>query len=444
VKPSYETAKSIIDRLRQGGHQALLAGGCVRDYLLGREPKDFDIATSARPEVVQALFPHSEAVGAQFGVILVIEDGAAYEVATFRTEGPYQDGRRPESVVFSTPQEDASRRDFTVNGLFDDTDNGEILDFVKGQADLDARLIRCIGDPDRRFEEDKLRLLRAARFAAELGFEVEPATLRALQTHASQASSVAWERTAVEFTKLLACPGRRRGLELMDRTGLLKALIPELEAGKGCSQPPQFHPEGDVWVHTLLLMEKLEDPGPALAWAGLLHDIGKPATRSQEPGDRIRFNRHDSVGADLARGICQRFKLSAALTESVVTLVADHLRLDQVYEMRLSTLKRLLRRDDIEDLLALHKADCLASHGGMEIYDFCRHRLEEFRRLGDEQALRPRPLLTGDDLIRLGYQPGPSFKAMLEALETEQLEGRLSAASEAEAFLQSKFGPSTG
>ena len=439
MNPSFAGALTIIRVLRAYGYEALLAGGSVRDRLMGREPKDFDIATSARPDQVREAFERTEAVGEAFGVILVILDGAAYEVATFRQDGEYRDGRHPSSISFASPEEDALRRDFTVNAMFFNPDNQEILDFAGGQADLEKKIIRAVGDPNLRFEEDKLRVLRAVRFAVQLGFEIEPGTWAAAKGYAAQISVVAWERIQVELTKILTSPNPRRGIELLDEACLIEPLLPELLPMKGCSQPEQFHPEGDVWVHTLMVMQSLRSPSPRLAWAGLLHDVGKPPTWSQEPGDRIRFNQHESEGAKMAETVCRRLKMSGDSLEGVVTLVADHLRLNPVKEMKLATLKRLLRREDFKDLLELHRADCLASHGGLDLYDYASAKLAEFEAAAASESLRPEPLLDGADLITLGYQPGPLFKEILGAVEDEQLEGRLTGKDAALSFVKSKY-----
>jgi len=415
----------VIRSLRAAGHTAYLAGGCVRDSLLGRAPKDYDVATSARPEQVQALFARTEAVGAAFGVVLVLEQGQAVEVATFRDDGEYSDGRRPDEVRFSTPERDAQRRDFTINGMFQDPESGQVLDFVGGSADLDARLLRAIGEPERRFQEDRLRVLRAVRFAAELGFALEPRTAAAVKAFAPKLQGLAWERVASELTRLLLCPGRARGLKLLSELGLAEALLPELLAMQGCQQPPQFHPEGDVWVHTLLALEALKEPSPALAWATLLHDIGKPACFSQEPGDRIRFNRHEAVGADLAEAVCKRLRLSQELSLGICTLVRDHLLVGHADRLREAKLKRLLRRPDLAELLELHRVDCLASHGDLSMQAFCKAKMAEFEAQGREASLLPKPLLNGHDLIQLGMKPGPRFSRILESLEDEQLEGRV-------------------
>jgi putative nucleotidyltransferase with HDIG domain len=437
---SLRGALTIIRTLRAFNHEALLAGGCVRDRLLGLEPKDFDIATSARPEQVAEAFEHTEGVGAAFGVVLVVVDGAAYEVATFRKDGPYQDGRRPLGVEFCSPEEDAARRDFTVNGLFYDPDRDEVLDFVGGQADLKAGLLRAIGDPAARFEEDRLRVLRCVRFACQLGFRIDPATWAAAKGFSGKMAALAMERVGQELGKILASPKPRLGLELLDNARLVEALLPELLAMKGCTQPPEFHPEGDVWEHTLGVLQALPADGPqskALAWAALLHDMAKPATRTVS--DRIRFHGHETLGAEQARAVCGRMKLSNELTEAVATLVADHLRLDPIKQMKLSTLKRLLRRDDLEDLLRLHKADCLGSHGNLELYHYARARQKEYEGAEASVGLRPQPLIDGADLIAWGYVPGPAFKEILGMVEDEQLEGRLVDKTAAKNFVEAQY-----
>ena len=437
---TYSGALTILRMLRAFGHEALLAGGCVRDRLRGVAPQDFDIATSALPEQVMQAFPATEPVGAAFGVVLVILDGAAYEVATFRKDGAYHDGRRPEGVEFSSPEEDAARRDFTVNGLFYDPDADLVLDFVNGQEDLRKGLLRAIGDPLARFEEDRLRVLRCVRFACQLGFAIEPRTWVAVKAFAGRLDGLARERVAQELTKILTSPRPRLGLELLEQAGLLNDVLPELLAQQGCTQPPEFHPEGDVWEHTLRVVQAVADDGPpskALAWAALLHDVAKPATRMVT--DRIRFHGHEAAGAEVARAIGHRLKLSGELTDAVAALVADHLRLDPIKQMKLSTLKRLLRRDDIEDLLALHKADCLGSHGDLELYVIARAKQAEFAQADASAGLRPEPLVDGADLIGWGYTPGPRFKEMLMLVEDEQLEGRLATKAAARAFVEGRF-----
>ena len=437
---TYANALAILRTLRAHGHEALLAGGSVRDRLRGVEPKDFDIATSAKPAQVREVFEVTEAVGEAFGVILVILEGAAYEVATFRSDGDYADGRHPSSITFSSPEEDALRRDFTVNGMFYDPDIDEVIDFVGGQEDLKAGVLRAIGDPQARFTEDRLRVLRAIRFACQLGFQIEPATWEAAKTFAYKMSDLAWERIAAELSKILMSPQPRRGLELLDEAGLLNIFLPELIPMKGCTQPPEYHPEGDVWEHTLRVVQAVSDQGPpsaALAWAGLLHDVAKPATRTVS--DRIRFHGHEGAGATMAREILQKMKLSNELIDGCCDLVADHLRFNQIKDMRLATLKRLLRRDDIDELLALLKADCLGSHADLELYDIARAKQAEFGAAEAMLSLRPEPLIDGADLIAWGYVPGRQFKDILGAVEDEQLEGRITDKEAAKAFVLEQF-----
>ncbi len=440
---AYEGALKVLEGLRGRGHRALLAGGCVRDRLRGVEPPDYDIATSAPPEEVQAAFPRTEAVGAAFGVVLVLIDGEAYEVATFRGEGPYLDGRHPSSVRFVDERSDALRRDFTVNGMFLDPTDGSVLDYVGGRADLEAGVLRAIGDPMERFSEDRLRVLRCVRFACQLGFRIEPATWEAVRGFAGKLGPLAAERVSAELTKILLSPRPRLGLELLDASGLLAALLPELLPMKGCPQPPEFHPEGDVWEHTLRTLQALADEGPIppeLAWGALLHDVGKPATLTET--DRLRFHGHESVGAAMARELLARLRLGRDLIEGACALVADHLRFDPWPAMRVSTRKRLLRRPDLGSLLRLHRADCLGSHGQLGLY---QRVLEDRAALESEAgALRPPPLVTGRHLIAWGYVPGPGFKAMLEAVEDEQLEGRVADVESARRFLEGAFPPPAG
>ncbi|HTB22473.1 MAG TPA: CCA tRNA nucleotidyltransferase [bacterium] len=441
MPPTYAGALSVLNILRTSGHQALLAGGCVRDRLRAVEPLDYDIATSASPQEVQAAFPSTEPVGAAFGVVLVIAGGAAYEVATFRADGPYLDQRRPSAVRFASAEEDARRRDFTVNGMFYDPDKDAVLDFVGGRRDLDAGLLRAIGDPAERFNEDRLRILRCVRFACQLGFSIEPATWEAVKRQPRPLEGLAFERINAELTKILRSPRPRLGLELLDEAGLLEALLPELAPLKGCPQPPQFHPEGDVWEHTLRVVQAAADlsggaPSAALAWGALLHDVGKPPTKTFT--DRLRFHGHEVEGARMARALFERLKVGKELSDAACTLVADHLRLDPIKQMKVATLKRLLRRADIEDLLTLHKADCLGSHGDMEFYELARAKQAEFAR-DEVVGLRPPALLDGTDLIAWGYAPGPLFKAVLDAVEDEQLEGRLADKAAAKDFVETRF-----
>jgi poly(A) polymerase len=420
-----ELAERICATLRRSGHQAYLVGGCVRDLILGREPADYDVATDARPERVQELFPRSLSVGAKFGVILVVDDEAQVEVATFRSDIGYTDGRHPDAVAYSTtPQEDVQRRDFTINGLLMDRATGEVLDFVGGRADLSAGIVRAIGDPLRRFEEDKLRMLRAVRFAARFGFRIEPETMAAIQKLAPRVLEVSLERIRDELTKLLTEGAARRGFELLDETGLLAVVLPDIARMKGVEQPPQFHPEGDVWIHTRMMLEKLPPHcSPTLAWGVLLHDVGKPPTfaPAKGPGTRIRFDGHVEVGARMAEHICRTLRFSNEDVEQVVSLVANHMRFKDVREMRTSTLKRFVRLPHFEEHLELHRVDCLASHGSLDAYTF----VQQFLLETPPEKVYPPKLVTGDDLKGMGLVPGPRFKEILLAIEEAQLEGRL-------------------
>jgi poly(A) polymerase len=436
MKPR-ELADRICATLRSSGHQAFLVGGCVRDLVLGREPSDYDISTDARPERVQEIFPHSLAVGAKFGVILVVEEGAQVEVATFRSDIGYSDGRHPDRVVYSdSPQEDVLRRDFTINGLLMDPATCEVLDFVDGRADLRAGIVRAIGDPRVRFAEDKLRMARAVRFAARFGFQIEPETLAAAQGVAAQITQVSPERVREELTKLLTEGAARRGFELLDETGLLAVVLPDVARLKGVEQPPQFHPEGDVWIHTRMMLEKLQPRCSAtLAWGVLLHDVGKPPTFAPAtgPGSRIRFDGHVEVGARMAESICRELRFSNDDIDQIETLIANHLRFKDVKQMRQATLKRFVRLDRFEEHLELHRLDCLASHGNLEAYDFVRKFLADT----PPEQVRPPRLVTGDDLKGMGITPGPRFKEILLAVEEAQLDGRFSDRESALEFARS-------
>jgi poly(A) polymerase len=434
-----ELAHSICETLRRHGHQALLCGGCVRDLLLGREPADYDVTTDATPEQVMALFPESVAVGAQFGVVRIPRDGLQVEVATFRADVGYSDGRHPDAVVYSrAPSEDVQRRDFTLNGLLMRPETGEVLDFVGGQADLKAGVIRAIGEPDRRFTEDKLRLLRAVRFAARFGFTIEPATFEAIRRRAPEVTTVSAERVREELTKLLTEGAARQGFELLDRTGLLSSILPEIAAMKGVEQPPEYHPEGDVWIHTGMMIERLPAGCPAsLAWGVLLHDVGKPPSFRpvSETGDRIRFDGHVEVGVRMTEQICRRFRFSGEDTEQIVALVANHMRFKDVEQMRPATLKRFLRLSRFEEHLELHRLDCLSSHRRLDIYE----SLQRILRETPAEQIRPARLLTGNDIARMGYVPGPVFSEILRSLEDAQLEGQIKTREEAEKFVGRKF-----
>lgn len=437
-------AERVCRVLRDAGYQAYFVGGCVRDILLEREPADYDVATDATPDRVQQLFPHSLAVGAQFGVIVVTENSPAggslqVEVATFRSDIGYSDGRHPDRVVYAkTPQEDVKRRDFAINALLLDPETDDILDFVGGRDDLRAGIIRAIGNAEDRFREDKLRMVRAVRFAARFRYAIEEATFAAIMKLAPEIHQVSAERIRDELTKLLTEGEARRGFELLDETRLLPELLPEIARMKGVEQPPQFHPEGDVWIHTLLMIEKLPpNCAPTLAWGVLLHDVGKPPTFKPPSGsgDRIRFNEHAEIGTRMAEDICRRLRFSNEDTAQIAALVANHMRFKDVLQMKPATLKRFVRLDRFEEHMKLHRLDCLSSNGNLDNYEFMCRFLDET----SPEQVRPPRLLTGDDLVRLGYRPGPTFKAILEALEEAQLNGTLQTREEALRLVQDKF-----
>ena len=428
-------ALEIINRLRQNGHEAYLVGGCVRDRLLGRTIKDLDVATSAKPDQVLTLFPSAKAAGASFGVVLVRDGEATVEVATYRTDHDYRDGRRPSAVTFTaTAEEDVRRRDFTINGMLQDPIAGQVLDFVGGRSDLDRRLIRAIGDAGSRFTEDKLRMLRAVRFAARLTFRIEEKTMQAIQAHAHEITQIAPERIREELNRILTEGGPRRGFELLDESGLLEHILPEVAAMQGVEQPPQFHPEGDVWTHTLMMLEGLVEPTVTLAWGTLLHDVGKPDTFTET--DRIRFNGHVARGVELTAQICARLRFSNADSEQISALVANHMKFMEVTRMRPAKLKRFLWQSDFGEHLELHRQDCLSSHGGLANYEFVSEKLEELER---QQPEPPPPLITGDDLKAMGYTPGPLFSEILSTVEEEHLDGNLSDRDSAIAFVGERF-----
>src|SRR5450755_4514438 len=452
-------AANIVRMLREHGHQAYFAGGCVRDLLLQREPADYDVATDATPRQVMQLFPQTFAVGEQFGVVLVPqrlddpivtgedarrstgERRGAVEVATFRSDVGYSDGRHPDEVRFSRdPREDVERRDFTINGmmldpLVLDTTTNEILDFVGGRADLKAGIIRAIGDPERRFGEDKLRMLRAVRFAARFEYRIDPATMAAIQKLALQIHQVSCERIREELTKMLTEGRARRAFQLLDESKLLPEVLPEIAAMKGVAQPPQYHPEGDVFVHTLLLLDKLPAGcSKTLAWGALLHDIGKPSTFRVAP-DRIRFDGHVDVGVKMAAEICRRLRFSNHETDQILALVDNHMRFGVVQRMNQSTLKKFLRMPVFEEHLELHRIDCLSSHSQLDAYKYAQEQLRSM----PPEAMRPTPLITGRDLIEAGYQSGPRFKEILTAIEDAQLEGRLASREAAMEYVRQDF-----
>lgn len=433
-----QLATQIVKRLRDSGFQALFAGGCVRDQLMGKPAKDIDIATDAHPKEIQSLFPRTAPVGVQFGVVLVIEEGVAFQVATFRSDGRYIDGRHPEEVRHSkTPQEDASRRDFTMNGLYFDPVDQKILDFVGGREDIQKKIVRTIGDPKMRFQEDKLRLFRAVRFASTLEFEIEKKTFAALRGLADKITEVSAERIREELVKLLAGGRADRGLTLLDETGLLAKVLPEVSCMKGIAQPPQFHPEGDVFVHTRMMMgmlDQLPERPAVLAMSTLLHDVGKPPTFRQAP-DRIRFDNHDRVGARMARDICHRLRFSKDEIDQVAEGVEKHMDFKNAPKMREATLKRFMRRPTFPWEIEMHRIDCMASHGDLTVYGFLKERYAEFRK----EIPKPQLLVTGDDLIELGFSPGPQFKEILSAVEDQQLERRLSSKEEAVRWVLDHF-----
>ena len=443
-----EHAIHVVRELRRNGFQSYLAGGSVRDMLLGLEPTDYDVTTDATPDEVMRIFPLTYATGAQFGVVLVpvpregreidaVGPPHPIEVATFRSDGIYLDGRHPEKVQYSrSPEEDVQRRDFTINGLLmDPMDGDRILDFVGGQADLAAGIVRAIGDPERRFLEDKLRMLRAVRFAARFGYVIDPPTFAAIQKLAPTIHQVSRERVRDELTKMLTEGHARQAFELLDTTGLLKEVLPEIVRMHGVDQPPQFHPEGDVWIHTMLLLEQLPAGcSRTLAWGALLHDVGKPPTFRVAP-DRIRFDGHVEVGVAMAHEICRRLHFSNDDTEQIEALVANHMRFKDVERMKDSTLKRFLRLPRFNEHMELHRIDCNASHGGLDLYNFVAEKL----RTTPPEDIRPEPMLTGKDLIAMGYAPGPRFKEILAAVEDAQLEGRLHSGQEAAEWVKGEF-----
>ena len=416
------TARSMVDRLRTAGHIAYWAGGCVRDLVRGRVPKDVDIATNARPEEVQRIFRRTYAVGAHFGVIVVLEDDFQFEVATFRSDGAYLDGRHPTEVHFSSPEEDARRRDFSINGMFFDPPNDAVIDFVGGRQDLSARIVRAIGDPAQRFAEDHLRLLRAVRFATVLEFEIESATWDAIARAAETIGTISAERIREELVRIFLSPQRLRGWDLLDASGLLKVILPEVDALKGVQQPPQFHPEGDVFQHTRLMLSLLPHHlSVPLVFSVLLHDIGKPTTATVDETGRIRFSGHDKLGAMMTDAVMHRLRFSRAEIEATVEAVEQHMVFKDVPRMRVARLKRFMARPHFADELELHRVDCLGSHGMLDNYEFLIRKQEEFAN----EPIIPPPLVRGGDLIAFGLKPGPQFGEILEAVETRQLEGAL-------------------
>ena len=431
-----QEAARIVLQLRSAGFEAYFVGGCVRDFVMGVVPADYDIVTSAIPDQVIALFNRTVAIGAKFGVVAVIVEGHSFEVATFRSDDVYIDGRRPSNVHFTCAKEDVFRRDFTVNGLLMDPVTGEITDYVDGLADIQKKIIRTIGDPDKRFQEDHLRMLRAIRFTANLNFKLDSSTQESIAKNVVQIKTISAERIQDELNKLLTRGGARRGLELMAQTEMLREILPELDAMQGVEQPPRFHPEGDVWQHTLMMMEILSEEkeaalNPVLAWGTLLHDVGKPLSRTEDESG-VHFYGHVQHGGKIAEEIMQRLKFSRAQREAVLDLVLQHMNFMNVQKMRPARLKRFLRMPDFDLHLELHRLDCLASHGMLDNYEFCRNQLENLTM----EELHPPRLLTGDDLIALGFTPGKIIGEILRTLEDEQMEGRITSQDEAKIFVE--------
>ena len=434
-----KTAREIAERLRGRGHIAYFAGGCVRDMVRGLPAKDFDIATDATPAVVQKIFPHTYAVGAHFGVIVVVENGFNFEVATFRSDGAYLDHRHPIEVRFSSPEEDARRRDFTINGMFFDPERNEVIDFVGGRADIDKKIIRAIGDPAARFSEDRLRMLRVVRFATVLDYKVDNETWKALVENADSINEISAERIRDELLKIFLAPQRVRGWDLLDESALMRVILPELETMKGCLQPEQFHPEGDVFQHTRLMLELLpEEVSVPLVFAVLLHDVAKPVTATVDETGRIRFNEHDRIGAAMTESIMERLRFSRAEIDAAVEMVRQHMVFKDVPRMRVAKLKRFMARPTFQEELELHRVDCASSHRMMDNYDFLLRKREEFAN----EPIIPPPLVRGNDLIALGMKPGPTFGEILEAVETRQLEGALKDREEALEWVKKEYASS--
>lgn len=428
-------ANQILHTLHRAGFDAYFAGGCVRDKERGVPPKDFDIATNAHPKDVMALFEKTIPVGLAFGVVLVVIEGESFEVATFRREGNYQDGRHPGTVTFASLEQDAKRRDFTVNGLYFDSRSNTVIDLVEGLADLNRKVIRTIGDPEARFLEDHLRMMRAIRFSVQLGFEIEKKTYQAIKKHASKIKLISAERIRDELIKTLTSPEPELGIRLLDETGLAEEFLPELSKMKGVEQPMEYHPEGDVFIHTLLLLKALKSPELELAMGALLHDVAKPNTFQRAP-DRIRFHGHDVLGAEMTKEICKRLAFSNDQTELIASLVLEHLRFKDAFNMRLSTLKRFMSLPRFDLHLELHRIDCLASHGNLDAYHFAKAKYEEFLKLPPP----PLKLITGEDLIQMGFLPGPLFSEIIRKVEDQILEGTITKKEEALLFVRANYG----
>jgi poly(A) polymerase len=428
-------AVEIVCKLKQKGFEAYFVGGCVRDYLRGVAPDDYDIVTSAHPEQVMSIFPHTVAIGAKFGVVAVIVENHSFEVATFRSDDAYIDGRRPSRVHFASAKEDVFRRDFTINGLLMDPETLEIVDYVHGCADIEKKIIRTIGDPAARFNEDYLRMLRAVRFAATLDFTIDGGTNKAITNQAVKIKQISSERLREELDKMLTRQGGRKGLELMAEMGLLEEILPEVKRLQGVDQPPRFHPEGDVWQHTLIMLDLLPEAGKLcvdrrLAWAALLHDVGKAVTRTEDENG-VHFYGHVKAGEEIADSIMQRLRFSNADRETIIALIHYHMVFMNVQKMRKGRLKRFLRMPDFDLHMELHRLDCRASHGMLDNYDFCKDQLLHLK----EEDLHPPRLLTGHDLIKMGFAPGKDMGEILKALEDAQLEGTIASREQAEKFI---------
>jgi poly(A) polymerase len=434
-----KNAEEIVRKLKSSGFEAYFVGGCVRDFVRGKVPGDYDITTSARPEEVMAVFERSVPIGAKYGVVAVIMSNHNYEVATFRSDDVYEDGRRPKQVHFSTAREDVLRRDFTINGLLMDPVTGEIIDYAGGCADIEKKIIRTIGEPDARFREDYLRMLRAVRFAAYLNYEIEERTVKAIKSNCSRIKQISAERLQEELNKILTREGARQGFELMEKTGMLHQLLPEIERLKGVQQPPRFHPEGDVLQHTLIMLELLRtgkdnQVNPALAWAVLLHDVGKALTKTEDEKG-VHFYGHVQRGEGVADDVMKRLRFSRTHREKVINLIHYHMVFMNVDKMRPGRLKRFLRIPDFDLHLELHRLDCMASHGMLDKYEFCREQLNKMAA----DDLHPPRLLDGNEIIALGYQEGKTIGIILKKLEDEQLEGRIKTKKEAKLFVKNNF-----
>lgn len=435
----YRHAKNIVELLHSKGEKAFIVGGSVRDTLLGIEPKEYDITTSATPDEVCSYFQNTVEVGASFGVIIVLIDGLKFEVATFRKEENYSDGRHPDKVQYSGEEsEDVTRRDFTINGMLYDPISEQVIDYVDGLSDIEKKVVKTIGDPYNRFKEDKLRMMRAIRFSSRLDYEIDKATKNALKQLAKEIVQVSSERIRDELISIITQKNPGKGLSMLSDYGLLKHILPDVEIMKGVAQPPQFHPEGDVFVHTCLVLDKMfkncsGQVGAELALASLLHDVGKPPTYTV--ADRIRFNGHDRIGASMSKKICRKLKLSNKQIERIASLIREHLKFKDVFQMRDSTFKRFVAMDFFDDHMALHLADCQASHGMMGAYEFTKNKLSEF----SEEQIKPIPLIKGSDLIMLGFKPGPIFSEILNSVEEMQLEGNLTEKNQAIDFVKANF-----